>query len=139
MDCSPPGSSIHGISQTRTLEWVVMPSSRGSSQTRDPTRVSCGSCIAGGFFISEPPGEELTFCNCFYLSDDSISIYGLPLTCPLRGQEGSFLSPITGERMMENSLPFASVSRQALNCIFLCFVTVFLYLLAWVQCHLPQK
>ena len=137
MDCSPPGSSIHGISQTRTLEWVSMPSSRESSQTRDSTCVSCGSCIAGGFFISEPPGEELTFCNCFYLSDASISIYGLPLTCPLRGQGGSFLSPISGERMMENS--FASVWRQAVNYIFLCFVTVFLYLVAWDQCLLPQK
>ena len=29
MDCSPPGSSVHGISQARILEWVVMPSSRG--------------------------------------------------------------------------------------------------------------
>ena len=83
--------------------------------------VSWGSYIAGGFFISEPPGEELTFCNCFYLSDTSISIYGLPLTCPLQGQGGSFLSPISGERMMENSLLFVSVSRQAVNCIFLCY------------------
>ena len=31
MDCSPPGSSIHGILQARLLEWVAMPSSRGSS------------------------------------------------------------------------------------------------------------
>ena len=30
MDCSPPGSSVHGILQARTLEWVAMPSSRGS-------------------------------------------------------------------------------------------------------------
>ena len=36
MDCSPPGSSVHGISQARILEWVAMPSSRGSSQPRDP-------------------------------------------------------------------------------------------------------
>ena len=35
MDCSPPGSSVHGILQARTLEWVAMPSSRGSSQPRD--------------------------------------------------------------------------------------------------------
>ena len=47
MDCSPPGSSVHGIIQVRTLEWVAMPSSRGSSQPRDQTRVSFGSCIAG--------------------------------------------------------------------------------------------
>ena len=37
MVCSPPGSSIHGISQARTLQWVAMPSSRGSFQPRDRT------------------------------------------------------------------------------------------------------
>ena len=46
-DCSPPGSSIHGILQARTLEWVAMPFSRGSPQPRDETWVSC---FAGGFF-----------------------------------------------------------------------------------------
>ena len=46
MDCSPPGSSVHGILQARILEWVAMPSSRGSSQARDRTRVSC---LAGRF------------------------------------------------------------------------------------------
>ena len=33
-DCSPPGSSVHGIFQARLLEWVAMPSSRGSSRLR---------------------------------------------------------------------------------------------------------
>ena len=41
MDCSSPGSSVHGILQARILEWVAMPSSRGSSQPRDRTWVSC--------------------------------------------------------------------------------------------------
>ena len=45
MDCILPGSSVHGILQARILEWVVMPSSRGSSQPRDGTRVSYVSCI----------------------------------------------------------------------------------------------
>ena len=40
MDCSLPGSSVHGISQARILEWVAMSSSRGSSQPRDQTLVS---------------------------------------------------------------------------------------------------
>ena len=45
MDCSPRGSSVHGILQARILEWVAMPSSRGSSQPRDRTCVSYDSCI----------------------------------------------------------------------------------------------
>ena len=40
MDCSPPGSSVHGILQARILEWVAISFSRGSSWPRDQTRVS---------------------------------------------------------------------------------------------------
>ena len=47
MDCSPPGSSVHRILQARILEWVAVPSFRGSSQPRGQTHVCCGSsCIA---------------------------------------------------------------------------------------------
>ena len=41
MDCSPPGSSLHGILQARILEWVAIPFSRGPSPPRDWTRISC--------------------------------------------------------------------------------------------------
>ena len=41
MDCRPRGSSVHGILQARTLEWVAMPFSRGSSPPRDWTCLSC--------------------------------------------------------------------------------------------------
>ena len=41
MDCSPPGSSVHGISQARILEWIAISFSRGSSQPRDQTLISC--------------------------------------------------------------------------------------------------
>ena len=44
VDCSPPGSSVHGISQARILEWVAISCSRGSSQPRDWTCVSRVSC-----------------------------------------------------------------------------------------------
>ena len=59
MDHRPPSSSVHGISQARVLEWVAMPSSRGSSQPRDQTHVSCISCIVGRFFPIGPPGKAL--------------------------------------------------------------------------------
>ena len=41
MRCSPPTSSVHGVLQARILEWVAVSFSRGSSQPRDKTRVSC--------------------------------------------------------------------------------------------------
>ena len=46
-DCSPPGSSVHGILQARTLDWVAIPLSSGPSQPRHQTQVFC---IAGRFF-----------------------------------------------------------------------------------------
>ena len=56
-DCSPPGSSVHGIFHGRLLEWVAMPFSRGSSRPRSPTHASCRSSIAGGCFTTEPLGR----------------------------------------------------------------------------------
>ena len=47
--CDPLDCTVHGILQARILEWVTSPFSRGSSQSRDRTQVSC---FAGGFFTS---------------------------------------------------------------------------------------
>ena len=53
-----PESSVHGIFQARTLEWVAISFPRGSFWPRDQTPGSCRvSCIAGGFFTIEPPGK----------------------------------------------------------------------------------
>ena len=50
MDFSPPGSSVRGILQARVLDWVAMPSFRGSSQPRDQIRAFCVSCTEGILF-----------------------------------------------------------------------------------------
>ena len=55
MDCSLSGFSVHGISQARILKWAAISFSRGSSQPRDWTQVSC---VTGGFFTTEPPGKS---------------------------------------------------------------------------------
>ena len=55
MVCSPPGSSVLRILQARILEWVGIPSSRGSSQLRDQTRVSC---IAGRLYWLSHQGSR---------------------------------------------------------------------------------
>ena len=52
MDCSPPGSSVHGISQARILESVVISYSKGSSQSRDQTQSGLDT---------EPPGKPLYY------------------------------------------------------------------------------
>ena len=69
MDCSPPGSSIHGVLQARILEWIAISSSRGSSWPRNWTWVSCladesfplshlgspGFCYPGLFSLPQSP------------------------------------------------------------------------------------
>ena len=57
LDCSSPGSSVHGILQARLLEWVTISFSRGSSRLRDQTHISCVPCIAGRFFRHQAPWE----------------------------------------------------------------------------------
>ena len=69
MDWSLQVSVVRGISQARILEWVAIPFSRDSSWARDWT---CVSCLAGGFFITEPPGKHhhsfaLKFTLYFFL------------------------------------------------------------------------
>ena len=54
---SPPGSSVHGISQEKILKWIAISFSRGSSQPRGRTRVSCISCIGRRVLTTERPGK----------------------------------------------------------------------------------
>ena len=69
MDCSPPGSSVHGILQARILEWIAIPFSRGSSGPRDQILVSC---IAGRFFTIWAIGKfqlvYQSFSRCLWSS-----------------------------------------------------------------------
>ena len=56
MDCTPPGSSVHGILQARTLEWVAISSSRESSWPKDQTWVPA---LQADSLLSEPPGKPI--------------------------------------------------------------------------------
>ena len=57
MDCRPPGSSLHGILQARMLEWVAMPSSRGSSDPWIKPQSLISLALAGGFFPTSTTWE----------------------------------------------------------------------------------
>ena len=60
IDCSPPGSSVHVIFQARILEWVDLSSSRGSSQPRDRSCVSCFLHCRAGALLLVPQGDFTT-------------------------------------------------------------------------------
>ena len=76
MDCSPPGSSVHGILQAKILEWVAMPFSRGSSRPRDWTHISC---IIGTEYCQSGKLIQAFSVQSFYW--DSITYH--PGSCPL--------------------------------------------------------
>ena len=59
LDCSPSGSSVHGILQAALLEWVAVSFSSRSSSPRDQTHVSCISCIVVDSLPSEPLGKSM--------------------------------------------------------------------------------
>ena len=59
VDCSPPGSSVHGILQAGILEWVAMPSFRGSSQPGIEPR---SPALQADSLLSESPGDIVGLC-----------------------------------------------------------------------------
>ena len=93
LDCSLPGSSVHGIFQARILERVAIYSSRRSSWPKDRT---CISCIAGGFFISEP--SEKPFAAIIITKSHIIKVYFLLIMSNIDWQ-GSSVHP----KPLENS------------------------------------
>ena len=75
--CDPMNYTVHGFLQARILEWVAFPFSRGSSQLRDWTQVSC---IAGGFFTSWATREALdtfwvNFCTWCEIGSNFILVH----------------------------------------------------------------
>ena len=115
MDCSPPGSSVQGILQARILEWIAVSFSRGSSQPRDWTPVSC---IAGRFLTVWGSREALIdrikerdLRAYFVLSSPfnikKIRVQRRPVTCqsgpaskwPCRWRAGAQLAWLWGQRL----------------------------------------
>ena len=83
MDCSPPGSSVHGIFQARILEWGAISSSRGSSRHRDWIRISCiGSWVLYHRAAKEAPPLSSQPPTGVCLSQEA-HIFSLGLPIPL--------------------------------------------------------
>ena len=57
MDCSPPGSLVHGILQARILEWIAISYFRGLLNSGIEPSSLASPALAGGFFTTEPPGN----------------------------------------------------------------------------------
>ena len=132
MDYSPPGSSVHAILQARILRWVAIPFSRGSSQSRDWTQVSC---IAGRFFTTSTTWEA----HNGYESESEVSKSCLSLCNPVDwSPPGSSIHGILQARILEwvaISFSGSSQSRdwtQVSHIAGLCFTV-------WATSHFWKK
>ena len=87
MVCRPPGSSVHGILQARTLEGVVISFAKRSSQPRDWNCISCVSCTEGGLFTAEPLGKPIkqlcAVLRCFSLVQFFMALWIIARQTPL--------------------------------------------------------
>ena len=63
MDCSPPGSSVRGISQARILQWVAISFSRDLLDSGIEPATPSSPALQGGFFTAEPPGKPNHYIN----------------------------------------------------------------------------
>ena len=117
----PPGSSVHGILQARVLEWVAMPSSRGSSQLRDWTLVSYVSCIGRRFFTTcatwDAPVVSLRshkICVVFLIIIFFFSVPGVAeVLCSLQVSQAPF--PLSTSRPQALTAVAHGFSRPALS------------------------
>ena len=84
MDCSPPGSSVHGISQTRVLERITIFSSRWSSQPRDQTSISYVAYIGrqAGSVPVVPPEKPPSCCEFLGNGFQWLRLLSMGLTKP---------------------------------------------------------
>ena len=102
VNCSPPGSSVLGISQARILEWVAISFSRGSSQW-GRTHISC---IAGWLFTTEPPGKPVLKKEIFF------QVLSEKFSCLLKRKRGVYV----GESI-DIVLPFKNASFHSYRVI----------------------
>ena len=78
MDCSPPGSSVHGVSQARIPEWVAISSCRGSSDPETEPVSPASPALAGGFFTIEPQGKFRSKSLCWQVPEMAMQQLSFP-------------------------------------------------------------
>ena len=114
--CNPMDYKVHGILQVRILEWVAFPFSRGSSQPRDRTWVSC---IAGGFFTNWGIRETLWFENSWQIQ----CLYSISLFV--------FLRRVSSENLLSYNKKKKKESIQGKE-------TLVKFYLFWSAMHIPS-
>ena len=109
MDCSPPGSSVHGTSQAGMLEWIAISHSRESSNTSIKPTAPKPPALAGAPFTTEPPGKPLGCLALFLLRPRS------PVTCWVQSWF-SYCSDILRTSKQVMTWPLCDLPPKCLPC-----------------------
>ena len=119
--CDPMGYTVHGILQARILEWVAFPFSRGSSQPRDRTQVSC---TTGRFFTSWATRETLVQGNCLLKNNSKGLIFSKLMRIKILFHNFCFFLISTFFKWKEGRKEGAGRERENLP-----------FLSLWLLCH----
>ena len=142
MDCSPPGSSVHGISQARILKWVAISFSRGSSWLKNQTRVSCiGRQIPYHWATREAPIYFKHSINSVYIS---ISISQFLPSCSFSlgfHTYALYVCVSTSALQIRSSIPFSWVAHMCMkiSCLFFSFWLTSLYMTVSRSIHVSAN
>ena len=121
MDCRPPGFSVHGILQARTLERVDISSTRGSSRPRDRTLISCICCIGRQILYRWATREAPPYSRCL-ISDVCVTLWASHFTKPSKLSVGKcqlMLLPLYPSSIQQNLFSCSGVGvkpRQNFVC-----------------------
>ena len=107
VDCSPPGSSVHGLSQARIPEWVAVSFSRGSFRTGHGTQVSC---FAGRFFTIWATRDILAISHSLFIDLSRKGFYGISSTCIQRESESIWGWPSSPDTVLLYPLSITQVT-----------------------------
>ena len=133
LDCSPPGSSVQGISQARILEWVASHFSRGSSWPRDQTCVSCiGRRILYHWATRQAPTSD---CISIFWSGMILSKFSLSCKLILKYQYSKEMPILSLKRSISDVEPVSCVCWPSVCLLwrnaYLGFLSIFFNKMVW--------
>ena len=127
VDYSPPDSSVHGIFRARTLDWFAISFSRGSSQPKDGTSLSCVSCIGRWILYHRAIWETPPLQSAHSLMNSLAVHPGMPKASSGQVTNGGSHTPLSTEALRGQA-------NRLLKCV-LAFITTWKAKFGFTACH----
>ena len=122
VDCALPGSSVHEILQTSRLEWVAMPSSRGSSWPRDQTHISSVSCTGRQVLCHwSHLGSPIQTCPILIYQPATATVYVFQTCCMRSNSANSANSSMRRDSFSTSKISFSLFAISSFSFLCLAF------------------